>query len=64
MRLLEIDDGNALAVGEDVRFGARIPTLGLVAEMDAGIEQVFGSDVQDDLCIRYTGRPTGPPCDH
>ena len=58
--LAEIDDGNALAMIEDVGLGARIPALGLVPEMHAGIEQVFDGDVHDDLCIfRYTGRPEG-----
>jgi hypothetical protein len=31
-----------------------------VPEMHAGIEQVFSSDVHDDLCFsRDTGRPMG-----
>ena len=45
VRLLEVDDGDALTVVENVGLGARIPTLGLVTEVDAGIEEVFGSDV-------------------
>jgi hypothetical protein len=37
-------------VVEDVGLGARVPTLGLVTEVDAGIEEVFGSEVHVDLC--------------
>jgi hypothetical protein len=58
--LAEVDDGDALAVIEDEGLGARIPALGLVPEMHAGIEQVFNGDVHGDLCIfRHTGRPEG-----
>jgi hypothetical protein len=45
VRLLEVDDGDALTVVENVGLGARVPTLGLVTEVDAGIEEVFGSYV-------------------
>lgn len=45
MRLLEIDDRDALAMVENVGLGARVPTLGLVTEVNAGIEEVFGSDI-------------------
>jgi len=30
---------------ENVGLGARVPTLGLVTEVNAGIEEVFGSDI-------------------
>jgi hypothetical protein len=45
MGLLEVDDRDALAMVENVGLGARVPTLGLVTEVDAGIEEVFGSEV-------------------
>ena len=64
MRLAEVDDGDALPVVEDEALRARIPTFGLVPEMHAGIEQVFGSYVHVDLCIETEHRPAdGPPCD-
>src|SRR6478736_4099079 len=64
VRLLEVNDADALTVVEDVGLGARIPTLGLVTEVDAGIEEVFGSYVHGIyVVLRDTGRPTGPPCD-
>jgi hypothetical protein len=40
--LAQVDDGDALAVIEDEGLGTRVPTLGLVAEVHAGVEQVFG----------------------
>jgi hypothetical protein len=49
VRLLEIDDADALTVVEDVGLGARIPTFGLVTEVDAGIEEVFGSYVHGSM---------------
>jgi hypothetical protein len=45
----EVDDGDALAVIEDEGLRAGIPTFGLVPEMHAGIEQVFGSDANTHM---------------
>ena len=38
-RLLEVDDVDAVALGEDVRTHARVPALRLVAEVDAGFKE-------------------------
>ena len=38
-RLAEVDDVNAVARVEDERLHLGVPTLGLVSEMDAGIQQ-------------------------
>ena len=64
--LAEISDRDALAGIEDEGLGTGIPTLGLVAEVDARVEQVLGSDVQVhyDLMFLTRHRPAGgPPCD-
>ena len=37
--LLEVDDVDAVALGEDVALHARVPAVGLVSEVDAGFEQ-------------------------
>ena len=64
MGLAEIDDGDALAVVEHVGLGARVPTFGLVTEVDAGIEEVFGSYVHGIyvICLKHRSAD-GPPCD-
>src|SRR5690606_8123993 len=43
--LAEVDDADALTVIEDEGLRARVPALGLVAKMHAGIQQVFRSDI-------------------
>ena len=40
-RLLEVDDVDAVALGEDEPAHLRVPAAGLVAEVDAGLEQLF-----------------------
>ena len=66
MGLTEVDDRNALAVIENKRLGTWVPALGLVPEVNACVEQVFGcnaeahSDLMDVEKHRSTG---GPPCD-
>src|SRR5712664_1850053 len=42
--LLQIDDVDAVAGAEDVRLHLRVPALGLVAEVDAGLEQLAHGD--------------------
>ena len=42
--LLQVDDVDAVAVGEDVRAHLRVPALGLVAEVDACFEQSLHRD--------------------
>ena len=44
MRLAEVDDGDPLAVVENEGLRARIPALGLVAEVNTCVEQVLGSN--------------------
>jgi hypothetical protein len=48
-RLREVDDVDAVAFLEDVRFHLRIPATGLMPEMDAGFEERFHGD---DGCHR------------
>ena len=50
-----------LAMIKNERLGTRVPTLSLMAEMHAGIEEVFRCNVHDDLCIlsNSTDRPEG-----
>ena len=43
-RLLQVDDVDAVAGAEDVRLHLRVPALGLVAEVDAGLEQLLHGD--------------------
>src|SRR5437763_14318943 len=43
-RLLQIDDVDTVAGAEDVRLHLRIPALGLVPEVDAGLEQLTHGD--------------------
>ena len=38
-RLLQINDMNTIAFGEDIRLHTRVPLVGPVAEMDAALEQ-------------------------
>ena len=38
-RLLEIEDVDAVALAEDVRFHLRVPAAGLVAEVNAGFQK-------------------------
>ena len=43
--LLQVDDVDAVAVGEDEATHLRVPTTGLVAEVDTGIEKLaHGND--------------------
>ena len=42
--LRQVDDVNAVAVAEDVRLHPRVPAVGLVAEMRAGLEQLLHGD--------------------
>ena len=43
-RLLEVDDVDAAALGEDEALHLRIPAAGLVAEVDSGLQQVLHGD--------------------
>ena len=59
-RLLEVDDVDPIALAEDVLLHARIPTLGLVSEVDAGLKQLLHGDGCQTAsllsCIPYRGR--------
>ena len=39
-RLLQVDDVDAVLLAEDVGLHLRVPTTGLVTEVDAGFEEV------------------------
>ena len=44
-RLLQVDDVDAVALPEDVLGHLRVPALGLVAEVDAGLQQLLHGDL-------------------
>jgi len=58
-RLLQVDDVDAVALGEDVTLHLRVPAAGLVPEMHAGIEQLLHGDDghgrYTPRCVRRTG---------
>ena len=43
-RLLEVDDVDAAALGEDEPLHLRVPAAGLVAEVDSGLQQLLHGD--------------------
>ena len=43
-RLLQVDDVDAVALGEDEPLHLRVPTAGLVSEVDAALEELAGGD--------------------
>ncbi len=43
-RLLEINDVDATALGEDESFDFRVPTTSLVSEVNAAVEQLADSN--------------------
>ena len=45
IRFLEVDDRNSVSMIKEERFEVGIPTANLVAEVDAGIKEVFRCDV-------------------
>ena len=53
--LLQIDDVNAVLLPENVRLHLRVPSLGLVTKVNAGVEQVFKSN------CRHRASPVVPP---
>ena len=64
-RLLEIDDVDAAALTEDEALHLRVPTAGLVSEVDTGFEQLLhGDDGHDGLPSRGSlcrrGADAGP----
>jgi hypothetical protein len=62
----QVDDRNTLTVVENEGLGARIPAFGLVSEVNACVEQVFGRDAEahvDLMCLAKHRSAEGPPCD-
>src|SRR3954454_18940178 len=55
-RLLDVDDVDAVALGEDEALHLRVPAAGLVPEVDAAVEQLLHADdchaVQPFCCAR------------
>src|SRR5205814_631785 len=43
-RLLEVDDVDAVTLGEDVALHLRVPAPGLVTEVDAALQQLLHAD--------------------
>ena len=43
-RLLQVDDVDAVALGEDVALHLRVPAAGLVPEVHAGLQQLLHGD--------------------
>ncbi len=47
-RLLQVDDVDGVALAEDVGLHLRVPAPGLVPEVDAGFQQLFQCDLDQD----------------
>src|SRR5262249_38478098 len=61
-RLLEVDDVDAVALREDEPAHLRVPTTRLVAEMDAGLQQLLhGDDSHGTLPRLYPPPGRAPP---
>ena len=43
-RLLQVDDVDAVALGEDEALHLRVPTAGLMSEVNAAVEQLANGD--------------------
>src|SRR5690606_13151790 len=55
-RLLEVDDVDAVALGEDETLHLRVPTAGLVPEVDTALEELtHGHDGHDSSFRRIAG---------
>ena len=51
-RLLQVDDVDAVALGEDEALHLRVPATGLVPEVDAALEQLLhGDDLVGHVCL-------------
>src|SRR3546814_8353225 len=46
--LRQVEDVDAVARAEDVRLNARVPTVGLVAEVGAGLDQILHRDRSEE----------------
>ncbi len=58
-RLLEVDDVDAVALGEDEALHLRVPTAGLVPEVDTARELAHGHDGHDTSFRRAARDPPG-----
>ena len=54
-RLVEVDDVDAVALAVDERPHLRVPALGLVAEVDAGVQQLAHGDDHVPAPFRLSG---------
>ena len=60
-RLLQVDDVDAVALGEDEPLHLRVPATGLVPEVDAAVEQLLHGDDSHGRCsLSVRARPAGP----
>ena len=59
--LLQVDDVDAAALGEDEALHLRVPATGLVAEVDAGLQQfLHGNDGHESPFLGFDcGSPAG-----
>src|SRR6185295_7514760 len=58
-RLLQVDDVDAVALGEDVALHLRVPAAGLVPEVHTGVQQMLHGDDGHGRCspLGRRGRP-------
>src|SRR5690606_40576534 len=54
-RLLEIDDVDAVALAEDEPLHLRVPTAGLVPEVDTGFQHLTHADDGHDVLLAVVG---------
>ena len=59
--LLQVDDVDLVAHAEQVRRHARVPAAGVVAEMDAGFEQLAQGELGHRHGRDLSFRPVEPP---
>jgi hypothetical protein len=50
--LLQVDDVDSVPLGEDELAHLRVPAAGLVAEMDAGLQQLFHANGRNQGSLR------------
>src|SRR5690606_23536136 len=62
--LRQVDDVDAVARAEDVRLHARVPAVGLVAEVSAGLDQLLHRDGRNRHRYFLSGYASGKlgPC--
>src|SRR5262249_60323490 len=60
-RLLEVDDVDAAALGEDEPLHLRIPAARLVAEVDSSLQQILHGDDRHGASFRFWLLTAGDP---